>query len=427
MVGSVFAALVIFGQGSTSAGRFEVGERLKDLDRAWMSTPEKARRTIAIPKITMAVDAFFASKHAETCRALDEATALLQGRTASSDDAITLRFDPPFAEPKSPAKLKIGWAYQPQSNKTVRVQVGRQAVVATPGRELTIEVRPEQLNPEILQNPEVGYLMPVQVGAEQRGVFLSIIKRPKDRLQALKDTRQPEAQVLVQFLQKIFDDPESLEADLPIIQYLFTAELLDEGRLRLERADAMPLVKFKGTFFRAIFPRQVRGPLTVVIGLHGDGGSENMFFEAYGQGAAVTQATRRNWAFVAPRSSDTSVADVLEWIRTRRKQPIERVFVMGHSSGGGFALNAGNITPKPSAIAVFAPPSRPLPASIEGIPVFASVGKQDLLFANMKPLGQVLSARKNSEYEELDSCEHLMVVAESIQAAYRFFDAHAGR
>jgi predicted esterase len=164
-----------------------------------------------------------------------------------------------------------------------------------------------------------------------------------------------------------------------------------------------------------------------VIALHGDGGSENMFFEAHGQGAAVTQAARRNWAFVAPRTSGTSVADVLEWIRVRRKQPVERVFIMGHSSGGGFALNAGNIKPKPSAIAVFAPASRSLPASIEGIPVFASIGKQDLLFANMKPLGQVLSSRKDSEYEELEPCEHLMIVADSIQAAYRFFDAHAGR
>jgi predicted esterase len=427
MIGSVVAALVLFGQGAPSPGRYEMGERLKELDQAWIATPDKARRLSAVPKITAAVGAFFDGKASEACRALDEAAAALKGRQATPEDAISLRFDPPFAEPKVPAKLRLSWAYIPRENRTVRVQVGRQSLVATPGRELTIEVRPEQLNPEILLNPEVGYLMPVQVGAEQQGVFLSIIKHAKDRLNALKNTKQPEAQALVELLRKVFESPAGVEADVPIIQYLFTAELLDEGRLRPERADTLPLVKYKDTYFRATFPRQVRGPLTVVIALHGAGGSENMFFEAYGGGSAVAEATRRNWAFVAPRSSATAIADVIDWIKNRRKQPIARILVMGHSMGAGFALNSGGVTPKPSAVAVFAPGAGKLPEGLEGIPLFISVGKQDLMASGVRTFAQQLAGRKDCVYEEIDPCEHLMIVGDSIAGAYRFFDTYVAR
>lgn len=427
MIGVAAVALVLFAQASGSGGRYEVGERLRELDRAWVETSDRSRRLSAIPKINEAAISLGAEKAPEACRLLDEARAALLGRQPSPEDAISLRFDPPFAEPRMPARLRVGWAYVPIGNRTVRIQAGRQSVVATPGRELTLEVRPDQINPELLQNPEVGYLMPVQVGQEQRSVFLSIIKKPKDRLAALLTTKQPEALAIAEFLQGVFDSPDSLVEDLPIIQYLFTAELLDEGRLRLDRVDNLPFVKHNDTFFRATFPRQVRGPLTVVVALHGAGGSENLFFEAYGQGSAATEAVKRNWAFVAPRASATAVTDVVDWVKNRRKQAVERVFVMGHGVGGGFALETGSLSPKPRAVAAFAPSAQSLPASLDGVPIFLSVGKQDALASGLRALGQRIAQRKGSVFEELDPCEHLMVVGDSISRAYRFFDENAGR
>lgn len=426
MIGSVVAALVIFGQ-APSPGRFEVGERVKELDQAWLATTDRTRRTAAVPKISGALAAFFNSKYGEACRLVDEATAALNGQAPSSGDAISLRFDPPFAEPKTPAKLKLTWAYMPATTATVRVTVGRQTVVATPGRPLTIDVRPEQINPDILQNPEVGYLMPVQIGPDQRNVFLSIIKHPRERLAALRSTKNPEAKTLVEFLDKAFNDPETLENDYPLIQYLFTAELLDEGRLRLDRADSLPLVKSGDTYFRAVFPRAQKGPLNVVIGLHGMGGSENMFFDSYGRGIAVSESLKRGWAFIAPRSSRTAVADVLQWLKTRRKQAVGRVFVMGHSLGGGTALLTGDVKPRPSAIALFAPAAQSIPSNMAEIPIFVAAGKQDLMFSAAKGIANQLVGRRDCEFLELDPCEHLMVVADAVPAAFRFFDARVGR
>jgi hypothetical protein len=427
MLGSMMAALVLFGQAASGSGRYEVSERLKNLDQTWMNVLDKSKRTMALPKITSAVNALVASQPSEACKLLDEATAALASRPLRAQDAIAIRFDPPFVEPRTSAKLRISWAYTPSPAESVRIQVGRQSVVATPGRDLSIEVRPEQLNPDILQNPEVGYLMPVQVGSEQRTAFLSIIKKPKDRLKALKGTKQLEALGLVNFLERVFEDPSTLEADIPIIQYLFTAELLDEGRLRLDRADNLPMVSHKGTSFRAAFPRQARGPMTLVIALPGAGADESAYFETYGGGSAVSAAIRRNWAFVAPNSSPSAIGNVLDWIRTRRKQPIQRIFILGHGNGGESALISGNILPRPSAIALFAPALKSIPNSIDGIPLFVSVGKQDVLATDLRVLAPQIQRRKGSLFEEVDACEHWMIVADSIPAAYRFFDAHVGR
>lgn len=427
MIGIAALTLIFLEQSSGSVGQYDVSERLRELDRAWVETADRSRRLLAIPKINEAATALTAAKPTEACRFLDEARAALLGRSSIQEDAISLRFDPPFVEPKMPARLRIGWAYVPAGNRTVRVQVGRQSVVATPGRELTIEVRPEQINPELIYNPEIGYLLPVQVGPDQRSVFLSIIKKPKDRLASLQSTKQPEAKSIVDFLTSVFETSDSLESDVPIIQYLFTAELLDEGRLRLDRADNLPFVKHNNTAFRATFPRQVRGPLTVVVALHGPAGSENLFFEGYGQGAAVTEAVKRNWAFVAPRTSATAIADVMDWIKNRRKQPVERLFIMGHSGGGQLALEAGSLAPKPYAVAAFAPSLQTLPASFGETPVFISVGKQDPSAPGVRALGQRIAQRRGSVFEEMDACEHLMVAAGSIPRAYRFFDESIGR
>jgi predicted esterase len=427
MVGSLLASLVVFGQGVQAPGRFEMGERLKELDQVWSSTSDKSRRSLAVPKISKAVLAFFGQHADEGCRSLDEAIAILQGRPVVSEDAVTLRFDPPFVEPRTPAKLRITWAYEPSEKRSVKIQVGKQSIIGLPGRPITVEVRPEQLNPEILQNPEVGFLMPVQVGTDMKSVFLSIIRHPKERLAALEATRQPEAKALVEFLQRAFSDPEELESDFPLIQYLFSAELLDEGRMRVERADSFPLVKYKDTYFRAAFPRNTKGPIDLVIGLHGAGGSENMFFEAYGRGSAVTESMRRSWAFIAPRTSQNAVSDVVEWMKVRRRQRIRRIFILGHSMGGGFALQTGEILPRPAAIALFAPAVKTIPDNLKSVPIFIAVGKQDQMASEVRAFSQLIAGRANCEYLEMDPCEHLMIVGDAIPEAFRFFDQRAGR
>jgi predicted esterase len=134
---------------------------------------------------------------------------------------------------------------------------------------------------------------------------------------------------------------------------------------------------------------------------------------------------KRNWAFVSPRASKSAVADVVDWIRSRRKQQIDRIFLLGHNSGAEVALSSSGFSPSPKAIAAFAPTIRRLPPNLEGVPIFIAVGKQDDLVADLKEVAQQLASRKNSRYAEIDACDHVMIVGESIAEAYRFFDAQA--
>lgn len=80
-------------------------------------------------------------------------------------------------------------------------------------------------------------------------------------------------------------------------------------------------------------------PLPLVIALHGAGGDEHMFFEAYGQGALVRQARERGFVAVAPLTYTVLARpDVLPQLITAIGQiaPIDRsrVYVVGHSLGG---------------------------------------------------------------------------------------------
>lgn len=84
-------------------------------------------------------------------------------------------------------------------------------------------------------------------------------------------------------------------------------------------------------------------PLTLVIALHGAGGSENMFFDAYGAGKIVELCRQRGWILVAPRlsffglgmSADHLIAEI------GRLYPIDgrQFFVVGHSMGAARRLS----------------------------------------------------------------------------------------
>ena len=73
-------------------------------------------------------------------------------------------------------------------------------------------------------------------------------------------------------------------------------------------------------------------PLPLVIALHGVGGSENMFFDGYGDGAIVKLCERRGWLLVAPGGG---LAPGLHrrhrW--TLSGGPQAQFFLIGHSLG----------------------------------------------------------------------------------------------
>jgi predicted esterase len=162
-------------------------------------------------------------------------------------------------------------------------------------------------------------------------------------------------------------------------------------------------------------------PPTVVVALHGAGGSENLFFEGYGGGLAVEEAIRRGWVFLSPRATSSATADSLAWLKEVWGVEPKRVFVMGHSMGGGLALGTGSL--KPTGLALFAPAAGAVPESLAKTPIFLAVGKQEMsmLLANAGRMRE-----KVTEFKEYAPCEHLMIVADAVPDAYRFLEKLKG-
>ena len=67
------------------------------------------------------------------------------------------------------------------------------------------------------------------------------------------------------------------------------------------------------------------------------GGSENMFFDAYGAGLAARLCEERGWILAAPRVSPFGLPAeaLLEGLHARLPFDRDRVLLMGHSMGAG--------------------------------------------------------------------------------------------
>ena len=150
-----------------------------------------------------------------------------------------------------------------------------------------------------------------------------------------------------------------------------------------------------------------------------------MFFESYGAGMAPKEAKKRGWIFMSPRSVNAAVPACLSWLREELGIKPRKVFVMGHSMGGGVALGGGTASAKPDALALFAPASGGvIPATYKETPIFLAVGKQEMpmLRTSASRLGTEIAKRQKSVFKEYEQCEHLMIVADASADAFAFFD-----
>lgn len=428
MVLAAFTALLL--AQAAPVGRYELAERLKRIDVAWMACEKIERKRDSIGDITDAVNNFFVGKNAEAAEALDNAAAKLEGRRVQSSDALSIRCDAPFYEPGASVTLKLTWTYRPSSVIPVRVSSGSRYIDLRPGKEATLVVNPSESNAELRLNQEVGYLLPVRVGEDTRYVYLSFVRNYRTRVDKLASSPNAYGLANGRLLQKFMGDAKAQEVELPLIQYIFSGENVAEEKQTLADQEQIFYAIQGSTPFRAQFPHDMRGKTgieaNVVIALHGAGGSENMFFESYGRGSAVTQALKRNWIFVSPRAGSDAVNDVLDWLTNVRGIKVNKLFILGHSMGGGLALGA-NPKIKPAAIAGLAPAVVRMSDAAKATPTFIAVGKQEngALLTSVNNLVKQNSERTDFEFKEYDPCEHLMVVAEALPDVYAFFDKWA--
>ena len=430
MLTTVFAAVALLQVPSSEiqAGRYEAGERTKALDVAWQAASDPAVRGEAIPHIQKAVQMFFGMRLSEVCQNLDLAIAALEKRPVRAADAINARFFPPIVEPGQQARLQFSWAYAPSASRIVTIKVQGKEIKLSPTKREAVWIDPSKVNTELRRSPEQGILVPVQIGDDQRSAYLSIAKNFRERVDRLRNAQNPSAKAYYDLIQKAMLQPTAMETDIPAIQLLFQAEQFEDGRIRPETMDDIYWMPNGNFPFRANFPPNFSAnDATVVIAFHGAGATPNMWFEAYGGGVAVKEATKRGWAFIAPVTKEGAAQAVLDWLKTQRGVRVSRVFIMGHSLGGGQALGSAKVTPKPAAIAAFSPAASRFGKDFEEIPLLLTIGKQEIsrLLVSTQALAREMASMPSFKYIEYDQCEHLMLPAVCMKDAYAFFDASA--
>jgi poly(3-hydroxybutyrate) depolymerase len=234
-----------------------------------------------------------------------------------------------------------------------------------------------------------------------------------------------------------------LETDIPAARRLQALEDVIEtlknksgGWLRGQRGDLWASVALAGTTrtvpVRLYIPpiQDETKPLPLVVALHGAGGSENMFFDGYGDGAIVRLCRRRGWLLVAPRSGMLGAAPVDELLDALVAElPVDRtrVFLVGHSMGAAQAVSIAAHRPERyAAVAALGGGGRfgKTSDAFRALPFFIGVGTDDFLLRGAQELKQALERAGTARVEvrEYDKIEHLAIVQVALGDVFAFFD-----
>lgn len=419
MTGLLIASLLALQ--SPAPTRYDMGERLKALESRWLEADE-AKRRAAVPYISQAVTSFFTQQFGPACKSLDSAGAALQGRELKSKDGVTLRLTPGYTSPEGRVRISVTWAYTLSDAQPVPVEFNGVTNYFKPGESGLIEMETSQLKMKLEGLKDVSARLPIKVGTDLRHLPLFVGVKFKERSSALAAHPDADVSVIGSLLQSQAEG--KTEQDLDLLNLVMLGETLAANQSSKAAVTDWPIAAEGSTRLRARFPSQIDPSETLVIALHGAGGSENLFFEGYGRGLAVTEAIKRKWAIIAPRSSATAVKDSLAWVKRIRGWTPKRVIVMGHSMGGGLALQSGSVPPKPNAVVLFAPAGRQVPESLKEVPMYLAVGRQEIMMlgASAQEIRKSRESAPNFRFNLVDPCEHLMIVADALPDAYKWLD-----
>jgi predicted esterase len=451
--------------------RFDLGQRLRAFEAAWERETDAQARARAVPHLNAAVKDFFGLRLDRAAQSLDRARFAVQSDSAPAPAiawATALSVKPetrfvtggtaslgislaPFykVEGEAPKGIALNLTLRDGAEKTVTA--ARAEVTKLPWQgKLPLATVPEgdyRLVAEVVIGKDRIPLNPqtlsVVVNAASR---LQILEAGLGRIRATPDTTQRATIAAHLAILKSLYAKDATETNYP------AARLLAESEAALKAVSAgddyfgtarpgefwITLANGESSLpVRLMAPEAVtKGkPLPLVIALHGAGGSENMFFDAYGHGKIVQLCRHRGWLLVAPRLSffglgmpvDRMIAEV------GRLYPVDKrqVFVVGHSMGAAQAINimqqAGD---PPAAVAAVSGGGRfGKPGRWTETAFLVVAGDQDFGLSGSRRLSQALrtAGAANVRFKEYKDAEHLGVVQAALPEVFDFFDEIAAK
>ncbi|MFZ4628846.1 MAG: alpha/beta fold hydrolase [Blastocatellia bacterium] len=466
--------------------RFVLGQKLRACEMAWEKAPAPAERTRAVEHLKQSVSLFFGFKLAEAGRAMDDARFALESATPPTAErrwaeSLYLRLSTRLADPTSDeVTVSLQPLYSVEWRQKVPEEAAAQNGAAVPPDlllriTLLLEGQPARqlINLPLRQLPLTSPL-PINALAEGDYLLRSQILRGKEVLATREETlslsrnlrprlAQIEKSILAFANQPSTTDlatarslhsllvslaeGKTLETNYPAFRLLLEAAALARDLSEMRRFYGGP--QQVGQFWltlalpgstvpvRLQAPPQVAAgqPLPLVLALHGAGGSENLFFDGYGQGAVATLSAKRGWLVVAPRGSTgfrpERAAEIIDAVDRLYRVDRQRVFLVGHSMGGAQVVASAQATPNAFAgAAVLGGGGQVLPgAAISQLPFFIGIGSEDFALPNARRLETGLRERKVESLlvRDYPGIEHLVIVQVALPDVFAFFDQAAKR
>lgn len=443
--------------GKDPALRAELAWRTRAVEEAWMGTDDAERRSRALPHVEEAVQRFFRFESAAVGASLGEALAALQGRDAVHPlDAARVHPGRRLVDSAEPGvDLVIGWLYGERPAAPLAVTVRCEGVRLAGPEQVQLGADPSTTVtfrwPEPTEALEGDLVLDVSLSAGAgepvaRAVTLARVPGVRERLDALAQPLSEKAPALeARTLKARLKLLESLaagsteETDFPAARLLVEAEAMSAaaakgepwfgGGARGQHWLSVPVGR-RAASVRLLVPSSYdpARPGPIVVALHGMGGSENMFFDAYGAGLAARLCEERGWLMVAPRVSPlgTSAEAVLDGLEERLVFDRERVLLMGHSMGAGVGQRL--VSKRPEAYRAFVAmgggSSQRDPAPWSAVPLYATAGERDFGRSGVEALHASLEGSGEADRRLViePGTEHLLIVAEALPAAFQWLD-----
>lgn len=435
----VHLALLLCLQLPDFEPRFELGQRVRALEREFLEQPEQApRRGELIDAAERAVERFFKGDFAAAAQAFDGALGLPPGAgwvllpqrrlapaQAEGLDLWLWRWYGPEQPRPAALELWVGERWEALEALPVedagngRAWRARLPLASLPSGDQRLRLR-VRFGPESAPAPGPGEQADPAAGSARgapadgqgassgpapRSLWLSLVAELEPRLAALEAAAArlgPEAPALeaatlgghLELLRQLASGPAG-ETEFPAARLLEEAEALLACALRgqpwltSQRSGehwlSVPTGK-RPTRVRLWLPPDLgaeAGPgRPLVLALHGAGGSENLWFDGHGDGLIRRLCAERGWILAAPRLGllGGGAPELLPAALAERL-PIDltRVFVVGHSMGAARALTLAGEAPGLAAALVLLGGGRPLrsPQALGSLPIWIAAGERD--------------------------------------------------
>lgn len=469
---TLLVVLVVVTAAPAQDIRFELGQRLRRMEQTLAEHHDRAALHRAIVTLEPVTPTFFRGQLTEAARLLDESRFALRaadppGEAVRWAEALwhrpaTRLLDVRAGELKVSTaalyNLKIGRPERVQVRHTLRAGGKTLAQVSADLHPLPAEAvlrfkngpdGDHVLQSEIIAGANV--LATVEQGVSQVIDLSARMRRLQEALPALEKTRTTDRATLARLVGLLTElaNRRTLETNYPAARLLREAEAL----LAAIRADQTYYRRDRpGQFWLALpgegegdpYPVRVQVPpaartakaLPLVVALHGASGSENMFFDGYGDGMIARLCAERGWLLLTTRSplfafAGVDVAAVVDALARHYPIDRERVFLVGHSMGAAQAVaNAGRQPGRFRAVAALGGGGGFRESeSLKAVRFFVGIGERDFALGGARTLHRRLrdAGVSHAVLRSYADVEHITVVQHALPDVFAFFDASLDR